>query len=86
MCNSIQINKQYSKKKYFNYSFRENKLLDDLIQPSGISIKPNDNLLKDFIKRCKSLDKDIIFNYLIDKLNNYTIYESDREIKSFCVS
>jgi hypothetical protein len=59
--------------------------LEDLIVPSGISLKPNENQLKDFIKRCKSLDKEMIFNFLMNKLNNYANYNSNQEIKSFCV-
>lgn len=60
-------------------------MIEDLIQPSGISVKPNENQLKEFIKRCKSLDKEIIFNFLMDKLNNYKNYNTPQEIKGFSV-
>jgi hypothetical protein len=60
--------------------------LEDLIVPSGIYLKPNEGQLKEFIKRCKNLDKEIIFNFLMDKLNNYSSYRNTQEIKSFCVN
>ncbi len=54
-----------------NIKFSEQKLIDDLIIPTGISSKPNENQLKEFAKRCKSLDRDVIFKIIVDKLSNY---------------
>jgi hypothetical protein len=42
-----------------------------LIIPTGISLKPAENQLKDFAKRAKNLDREVIFKYLFEKLSEY---------------
>ncbi len=84
--NQILFNKINSKILICKISlFRELKLVDDIIQPTGISLKPTDNILKEFGKRVKSLDKEIVFNILLDKLNNYENMTEGNNVKSFTV-
>ncbi len=59
------------------------KLVDDIIHPTGISLKPTENILKEFGRRVKSLDKEIIFGILIDKLNSYENMTDGNNVKSF---
>lgn len=61
----------------------ELKLVDDLIHPTGISLKPTENVLKEFGRRVKSLDKEIIFGIIMDKLNNYENVSEGNNVKSF---
>lgn len=64
----------------FYYSLiREQKLLDDILQPTGISIRPSEHLLNEFYKRAKNLDRDKIFNGIVDKLMNYQSYITNQE-------
>lgn len=42
-----------------------------MIQPSGISLKPNENQMKDFSKRAKNLDRELIFKIIFEKMSNY---------------
>jgi hypothetical protein len=41
------------------------------LQPTGISLKPNETQLKELSRRAKNLDREIIFKMLMDKLSNY---------------
>lgn len=52
----------------------EDKLLDDILQPTGIAIKPAENLLKDFTKRAWNLNKEKIFLYLMKRITPYKEY------------
>jgi hypothetical protein len=49
----------------------ETKLIDDILQPIGVSVKPSDNQIKEFLRRLKTLKKEIVLNILIDRLKNY---------------
>ena len=43
-----------------------------MVEPGGIRIKPNDNLLADFIKECKGMDPTIVGSLLLSKVEvNY---------------
>lgn len=52
----------------------EDKLLDDILQPTGIAIKPAEHLLKDFTKRAWNLNKEKIFLYLMKRITPYKEY------------
>jgi hypothetical protein len=67
-------------------NFREQRLIEDLLQPTGIIIKPSDNQLKEFAKRVKSLDKETIFEMLYGKLLNYETMNDTNNSKIIMVS
>ena len=69
------INREPESKK-INYDY-ENKLIDDLLKPTGVNIKPTDNQLNDFIKRVRTLNKDIVYNNFVEKLKNYENTNND---------
>lgn len=46
----------------------ESKILEDILIPSGISIKPSDIQLADFLKRIKTLNKEIISKLILEKI------------------
>ena len=69
------INREPDSKK-INYDY-ENKLIDDLLKPTGVNIKPTDNQLNDFIKRVRTLNKDIVYNNFVEKLKNYENTNND---------
>ncbi len=48
----------------------ENKIIDDLLNFQGISIKPSDSLLNEFLKKSKTLNKHKISNSLLEKLSD----------------
>lgn len=53
--------------------------MEDIFQPTGISIKPSENLLKDFSKRAKKLNREKIFNIIMEKVNPYKEYPGNSE-------
>ena len=67
-------------------NFREQRLIEDLLQPTGIIIKPSDNQLKEFAKRVKSLDKETIFEMLYGKMLNYETMNDTNNSKIIMVS
>ena len=46
-------------------------MIDDLIQPTGISARPIENSLKELARRAKNLDRELIFKILYEKLASY---------------
>ena len=57
----------------------EEKLLDDILQPTGIQLKPAEHLLRDFTKRAKNFDKERIFYYLINRITPYKEYVNNSD-------
>lgn len=49
----------------------EMKLIDDILMPTGVTVKPSDTQIKDFLKRLKTLKKEIVLNILFDRLKSY---------------
>jgi len=49
----------------------EMKLIDDILKPTGVTVKPSDTQIKDFLKRLKTLKKEIVLNILFDRLKSY---------------
>ena len=45
----------------------ENTILDNVLKSSGISVKPTDVQLNEFIKKVKSLDQVVMFNLLKER-------------------
>ena len=57
----------------------EEKLLEGIFQPTGISVKPSDTLLNDFCKRAKNLNREKIFNILMEKVEPFKEYPGNTE-------
>lgn len=47
----------------------ENKLIEDLLTHQGISLKPSGSLLEEFLKKSKTLNKQKISKFLIEKIS-----------------
>ena len=47
-----------------------------MINAKGVTLKPSDTQLKEFIKRIKSLNKDIVSEILYEKIS---LYSKDNE-------
>ena len=52
----------------------EKKLIDDILQPTGIKVKPDEKLMIDFCRRAKNLDRTLIYTYLMEKISPYKTY------------
>ena len=47
-------------------------MIEEIVQPGGIRIKPNDNMLNELLKEVKGMDVHIIGSLLLSKLEvNY---------------
>ena len=57
----------------------EKKLIDDILQPTGIKIKPDEKLMIDFCRRAKNLDRTLIYSYLMEKISPYKTYIGNNE-------
>ena len=57
----------------------EKKLIDDILQPTGIKIKPDEKLMIDFCRRAKNLDRTLIYSYLMEKISPYRSYIGNNE-------
>lgn len=56
----------------------ETKLIDDILKPTGVTIKPSDSQLNEFIKRIKTFNKDFIYKILIDRIVNLGVPTEDQ--------
>ena len=62
----------------------EQKLFEDILQPTGISIKPDLKLLRDFCQRAQRLDKGKIINLIMERIVKYEVYVGgEASIKMF---
>ena len=57
----------------------EKKLIDDILQPTGIKVKPDEKLMVDFCRRAKNLDRTLIYSYLMEKISPYKSYIGNTE-------
>ena len=57
----------------------EKKLIDDILQPTGIKVKPDERLMVDFCRRSKNLDRTLIYTYLMEKISPYKTYVGNNE-------
>ena len=57
----------------------EKKLIDDILQPTGIKVKPDEKLMVDFCRRAKNLDRTLIYSYLMEKISPYKSYIGNAE-------
>ena len=62
----------------------EQKLFEDILQPTGISIKPDLKLLRDFCQRAQRLDKNKIINLIMERIVKFKVYVGgEASIKMF---
>ena len=47
----------------------EKKLIDDILQPTGIKIKPDEKLMVVFCRRAKNLHRTLIYTYIMEKIS-----------------
>jgi hypothetical protein len=66
----------------------ENKLIESVLNSKGVTLKPTELQLKDFIKRLKSLDKDTVCDILNEKLMKFNEMEDTEQVRMLlvCVS
>ena len=57
----------------------EKKLIDDILQPTGIKVKPDEKLMVDFCRRAKNLDRTLIYSYLMEKISPYKTFVGNTE-------
>ncbi|MCQ2816482.1 MAG: hypothetical protein MJ252_04360 [archaeon] len=57
----------------------ETRLFEEIIQPTGIAVKPSVTLLNDYCRRAKNLNRDTMFNNIMEKLNAYKNYVASPE-------
>ena len=57
----------------------EKKLIDDILQPTGIKVKPDEKLMVDFCRRAKNLDRTLIYSYIMEKVSPYKSYIGNNE-------
>jgi hypothetical protein len=73
----ISIKEPEPKKQSFEY---ENKVIEDILRPSGVAVKPTDNQLNDFVKRVKTLNKDVVSRIIIDKIRSFENASNDQNL------
>ena len=83
--NYRQENKNNNEYRRDNQTFDlEQKLFEDILQPTGISIKPDLKLLRDFCQRAQRLDKVKIINLIMERIVRYEVYiGGEASIKMF---
>ena len=59
-------------------------MFEDILQPTGISVKPDLKLLRDFCQRAQRLDKPKIINLIMERILRYEVYVGgEASIKMF---
>jgi hypothetical protein len=72
----VYLNKEPESKKIgFEY---ESKVIDDILKPTGVTIKPSENQLNDFLKRIKAFNKEIVFKILIQNVKIFANVNDDQ--------
>ena len=61
----------------------ENTILDNVLKSSGISVKPTDVQLNEFIRKVKSLDQVVMFNLLKERYEQ-CITDEDTKTLTVC--
>ena len=62
----------------------EQKLFEDILQPTGISVKPDLKFLRDFCQRAQRLDKNKIINLIMERIVKFKVYVGgEASIKMF---
>lgn len=59
----------------------EKNLIDSILAPSGISVKPSDLQFKDFLARVKTLNKDTINKLLHERLISFEQNQDPKPIQ-----
>jgi hypothetical protein len=60
----------------------ETKLIDDILKPTGVTIKPSDSQLNEFIRRIKNLNKEAVGKILMERIGNLgTPTEDQNQVK-----
>ena len=81
--NNLDFNKPQNNNNYQSNSNKpkkdtrfalEKKLIDDILQPTGIKVKPDEKLMVDFCRRAKNLDRTLIYSYLMEIISPYKSY------------
>lgn len=82
---STHLCKYIFKRHHFKPNFREveRQLIDNILAPTGITTKPSDFQLKDFLNRTKNLNKDTITSLLHERLVQF---DESQDIKPLQVS
>ena len=62
----------------------EIKLIDDILQPTGIKVKPDEKSMVDFCRRAKNFDRQLIFNYITQKIAQLNSFVGNNE-KTNCL-
>ena len=76
--NNYQSNQSNNIRKDTRFAL-EKKLIDDILQPTGIKIKPDEKLMVDFCRRAKNLDRTLIYSYLMEKISPYKTFIGNTE-------
>lgn len=50
-----------------------------------MTLKPSDNQIKDFLKRLKSLNKDLVYKIIFEKVSNFQNMSDPNSIKTLTV-
>ena len=82
---SNEENKFYDQKQEKSV-LMEQKIIDELTKPSGISHKPSDSQIAELIKRSKTLNIESLYTVLLNKIYCYEQYDNSQNIKSLIKS
>jgi hypothetical protein len=69
----------------YNDSEYENKLIDDVVNAGGMTLKPAESQLKEFIRRLKSLNKDIVCDIINERLMKFDEMSNSEQSKILIV-
>ena len=64
----------------------EEKLVNDIIKPTGISYNPSENQLNEIAKRAKNLNLEVLYEVLLNKIYCFNDISNSSLLKSFTVS
>mmetsp|Transcript_6778 Transcript_6778/g.7030 ORF Transcript_6778/g.7030 Transcript_6778/m.7030 type:complete len:433 (-) Transcript_6778:58-1356(-) len=66
--------------------FIEEKLINDLTKPTGVSYNPSESQLKEIGKRSKNLNSNNLYELLLNKIYNFQNVSDNNELKTICKS
>ena len=71
---SINTRSNYSESESSSSISLESRLLDEIIQPTGIAVKPSETLLNEYCRRAKNLNRDTMYHNIMDKITPFRQY------------
>jgi len=68
-----------------DFQSAEEKLVSEITKPTGVSYNPTENQLKELVRRAKTLNQEVLYDSLLNKVYDYNNITNNNSMKEFTV-